>query len=95
MVGNLGERGEIEIVAHERNEPRSRLRIERLEQRAEIGLVQIARERDEFRASAQRDGSFHRGDEFGRNARLTVTNAGRALPPRFRHACPILRPLPS
>ena len=38
-------RGEIEIGAEQFDEPRPQIGIERLDQRAEIGLVQIARER--------------------------------------------------
>ena len=41
-IVDLGQGGKIEVVPHELDQPRSQLRIERLDQIADIGLMQIA-----------------------------------------------------
>ena len=43
-IVDFGERREVEVRAHQLDQPRSQLRVERLDQIADIGLVQVADE---------------------------------------------------
>ena len=41
-VVDLGQRGEVEVDAEQRDEPRALLRLQRLDQRAHVGFMQVA-----------------------------------------------------
>ena len=73
----LGQRGEVEVLAEKGDEPRPLLRLERLEEVAEIGLVELGDEAAHGRRVAGLDRRHDRSEEAGRKVATLVTNLGQ------------------
>ena len=84
-VVDLGERGEVELAAQQFDEARAQVGIERLDQVAGVGLVQLADQRLQGRGVAALDRVAHPVEEFGAD-RAVVVAEGRSRP-RPGHVC--------
>ena len=78
-VVDFGERREVEVLAHQLDELRAQILIERLDQVAGVGLVQFADQRAQQAGVAPRDRLGDRLDKFGTNRAGFVAQRGRSL----------------
>ncbi len=58
-IVDLGQRGEVEVAPHQLDQARSQLRIERLDDVADVGFVQVADQRQHRRPISSLDGLAH------------------------------------
>ena len=84
-VLDLGERGEIELAAQQLDEAGAQVGVERLDQVAGVGFVQLADQRLQGRGVAAFDRLAHPVEEFGTDRAVVV--AERRSRPRPGHVC--------
>ena len=71
-VVDFGERGKVEVDAEQFDQTRALIGIERFEQRAEIGFVQVADQNAQLRHVDGLDGARGLGDEIGADRAILV-----------------------
>ena len=76
-VVDLGERGEVELAAQQFDKARAQVGIERLDQVAGVGLVQLADQRLQGRGVAALDRLAHAVEKFGADRAVVVAEGGR------------------
>ena len=77
-VVDFGQRGEIEVDAQQFDQPRAQFRLERLDQVAEVGFVQVADQRAQRFFVARLDRAGDLFNEFGPDGAVISAN-GRVL----------------